>query len=61
MGYPEHLTYTEPKNLRKAEYGEHFCLIFHKTTGNYVGALFLNAQMRKVWRRNGFGLAIIDV
>lgn len=54
------LYYTEPRNLRKPNYDEHFCLVYNKQ-GDYVGALYMNRKMRKVWRANGFGVTIIDI
>lgn len=51
---------TPPLSFRRPGYGEHYCLIFTKT-GEYVGALYLNSHMRKVWRNNKFAVVITDV
>jgi hypothetical protein len=54
-----HMHYTEPRNLRTPKYDEHYCFIFKD--GRYVGALYLNAAMLKLWRHNKFSVVMTDI
>lgn len=50
----------DPPHFRRPAYGEHYCHIFAKD-GGYVGALYLDAKMRKIWRANKLRVVIADV
>lgn len=55
----KNMHFTEPQNLRVPQHGEHYCFIFKD--GAYVGALYLNSQMRKLWRHNKYSVVMTDV
>lgn len=59
MTKTKNLDYDTPRQLRTREYGEHLCFIFKD--GQYIGTLYLNNSMRKLWRSNKFGVVMVDV
>lgn len=47
------------RSYRERQYGEHRCLIFKD--GQYVGMLYMNAQVRKIWRDQKYKLVMMDI